>query len=341
MKKNVLIMLASYNGEKYIEQQIDSIIGQDYPYWHLIIQDDGSTDETRNILESYSNQDKRIEWHENETDYHGPFYNFFSLINKCKTEIHPYDYYMFCDHDDVWFPDKISSFIDRIDKEEETSEPFLCYADMNVIDSNDKVIETSMERIYHNGYLNRYSVFFCHKIFGCNLMMNAAAFYKVPLIDIANRLIEPLSHDNLYAKFVAVFGKIIYLPKITMGYRRYEQNVTKGHQFKVTPRRFFLWFSHLRSMPEKHSFHLNMSLIAIATIRTQNLTREQKTFVDNIESCIRNGGIKGLLFMQKHHISWGENAKGENISHKLTILLGKYRKYLYPSNENKLIISRR
>ena len=61
MEKKVLIMLATYNGERFIEQQIESILKQTYTNFHLAIQDDGSTDATLDIIKKYSQKDKRIE----------------------------------------------------------------------------------------------------------------------------------------------------------------------------------------------------------------------------------------------------------------------------------------
>ncbi|HFI0534436.1 TPA: glycosyltransferase, partial [Streptococcus suis] len=75
----VLIMLASYNGEKYIEEQILSIIKQDFKNWDLLIQDDGSTDNTVEIVRKFVEIDNRIQLRINTSDFHGPYYNFHTL----------------------------------------------------------------------------------------------------------------------------------------------------------------------------------------------------------------------------------------------------------------------
>ena len=110
MEKKVLIMLATYNGERFIEQQIESILKQTYTNFHLAIQDDGSTDATLDIIKKYSQKDKRIEILKNESKYHGPFYNFHCLANKFKQR-EKYDFYMFCDQDDLWDQNKIEKYI--------------------------------------------------------------------------------------------------------------------------------------------------------------------------------------------------------------------------------------
>ena len=92
---DVLIMLASYNGEKYIREQIESICRQTYSDWHLLIQDDGSSDGTIDIVTEYCNKDERVELIVNTEKVHGAYINFHVLVNKARA-MQPYKYYMFC-----------------------------------------------------------------------------------------------------------------------------------------------------------------------------------------------------------------------------------------------------
>lgn len=79
MNKSVLIMMATYNGSKYIKEQIDSILNQTFSNWNLLIRDDGSNDNTFSIVEGYLT-DKRIQLIKNMTDTHGPDSNFKELV---------------------------------------------------------------------------------------------------------------------------------------------------------------------------------------------------------------------------------------------------------------------
>ena len=85
--KTVLILMVSYNGEKYIKKQIDSIINQTYSNWKLIIQDDGSSDKTIEIIEKYTLEDNRIQLKKNTTQYHGAFEKLHVLINYAKITV--------------------------------------------------------------------------------------------------------------------------------------------------------------------------------------------------------------------------------------------------------------
>lgn len=103
MKKEseISICMSTYNGEEYLSEQIDSIIGQTYTNWQLYVHDDGSSDNTREILNDYQKQDDRI--HFSKTNNHqGIIKAFIELVQNVESE-----YYMFCDQDDVWLNNKI------------------------------------------------------------------------------------------------------------------------------------------------------------------------------------------------------------------------------------------
>ena len=106
--KNVLVIMSTYNGEMYIQEQIDSILNQKNVSVDLLIRDDGSTDRTREIIDDYSSRVKMI-----KGINIGCEKSFFRLLELC----HGYDYYAFSDQDDYWEPNKISSAIDKINNE--------------------------------------------------------------------------------------------------------------------------------------------------------------------------------------------------------------------------------
>ena len=99
--EKVDILLATYNGEKYIREQIDSILNQTYKEFRLLISDDGSTDGTRDILNEYKAKDDRIEIFMQEENL-GVVKNFEFLLKKVEAK-----YYMFSDQDDIWKDEKI------------------------------------------------------------------------------------------------------------------------------------------------------------------------------------------------------------------------------------------
>lgn len=136
----VAILLSTYNGEKYLESQIDSICNQTFKDWELYIRDDGSTDETIAIIENYSIKHDKIFFINDELSNLGPACSFLKLLKEIDS-----DYYMFCDQDDIWLPNKIEMMIDKIKNLELTNrdKPILICSDLTVVDNNLKVINDS------------------------------------------------------------------------------------------------------------------------------------------------------------------------------------------------------
>ena len=77
----ITILMATYNGEKFIKEQLDSLLAQTYVHWQLIIRDDGSKDNTVSIIHNYMKKDNRITLMINETNIKGACANFSSLLS--------------------------------------------------------------------------------------------------------------------------------------------------------------------------------------------------------------------------------------------------------------------
>ncbi|MHB9334492.1 glycosyltransferase, partial [Fusobacterium polymorphum] len=106
MNPKIEILMATYNGEKYVGEQIDSIIHQTYKNWKLLIRDDNSTDKTLEILKEYEKKDKRIKIIEDKKGNLGFVKNFEELLNNSKE-----DWVMFSDQDDYWLENKIEKYV--------------------------------------------------------------------------------------------------------------------------------------------------------------------------------------------------------------------------------------
>ncbi len=102
----VSVAIAIYNGDKFLREQLDSLLAQTYSNLEIIISDDNSNDLTQNILEEYSNRDKRVHWSISKRQ-RGMVPNFMEAISICKGEI-----IFLCDCDDIWYPEKISKHVD-------------------------------------------------------------------------------------------------------------------------------------------------------------------------------------------------------------------------------------
>lgn len=99
---DISVVMCTYNGARYVAGQIDSIVAQTYPIREIIIQDDGSTDQTPSILRDYAKKDIRIRVYNNDSGIHGVNGNFFSAMRRATGE-----YIAISDQDDIWEKDKL------------------------------------------------------------------------------------------------------------------------------------------------------------------------------------------------------------------------------------------
>lgn len=131
--KKVQVLLSTYNGEKYLKEQIESILKQKEVDIHLLVRDDGSSDSTIKILEEISNKNKKITFYKGKNI--GPARSFMELLKKSEEA----DYYSFADQDDIWEENKIISAINKL---KNTNEPELYLSALGIVNEKLENIET-------------------------------------------------------------------------------------------------------------------------------------------------------------------------------------------------------
>lgn len=214
------ILLATYNGEKYLKEQIDSLLNQSYQDWHLIVGDDCSKDRTLDILEWYRElYPNKIEIHVNEVPSGGAKHNFYNLMTFSKG-----DYIMFCDQDDVWLENKIEITLKKMITAEEKygrDVPILVHSDLCVVDSKLNVINKSLFAMqnldYRKNRINKLLV--SNIVTGCTMMINRSLKIKAK-----NKPDTFVMHDMWLALVASVFGKIKYINDSTILYRQHSNN---------------------------------------------------------------------------------------------------------------------
>ncbi len=218
----ITILMAAYNGEKYIAEQIESILHQTERGWKLVIQDDCSADGTFKIAEEYARKyPGRILAVQRKTPFGSAQNNFFSMLRFANSE-----YTMFCDDDDIWLPDKIHITLAEMKRLEQSSgpeTPLLVHTDLRVANSELKMISSSMVRTQKldpaRTSLNRLLV--QNNATGCTMMVNR------PLLDLAVRRGLPrhaVMHDWWLALIASALGKIGFVPRATVLYRQHRNN---------------------------------------------------------------------------------------------------------------------
>ena len=242
MQDKVEILLATYNGERYIREQIDSILNQDYENWIVRACDDASTDKTYQILMEYKEKfpDKFI-IEKRQKGFGSAKLNFAHLIQNSSC-----DYVMCCDQDDVWLPNKISLTLQEMKRNEKDGIPVLVHTDLKVVDAELNVLSDSFfEHSNYNKKPQYKDLLIQNHVTGCTMMMNR------PLVDLVNLqkdYDDILMHDWLAAIVAAGLGKVAFVDCPTMLYRQHAVNSVGAKKYGLA-----LLISKLRNRSIKKS----------------------------------------------------------------------------------------
>nr|UGZ04924.1 putative glycosyl transferase [Streptococcus mitis] len=318
--------MATYNGEEFLREQLDSILCQTVSTWKLLIRDDNSSDQTRAIIKEYEEKDSRIKLIKNTSQHHGAYYNFFGLLNDVRQNENPFDFYMFADQDDIWDVNKLECLISYYYEKVKTEEPVLIYADMRIIDANGKMIANSMDQLMGIRYTNPISAFMSHKVYGCNTLFNRELFEILPLLPYDAPELAFLSHDNFTTKTAALKGQVYFYNEPTMGYRRYGHNVTNKHEYNFAFKRILKRISKIDELAKDHALTYKQTLVATNLLRQQTSIDTELLFLDKVEKIINKGGLNAVKMVWKEKIDWGNRVK--TISRSLVLSSKLYKKYL-------------
>ena len=217
---SVNIILASYNGSKYIKEQLDSILNSTYRDFRVFVCDDCSTDDTRDIVEEYvSAYPGKVFLSRNERNL-GSTLSFLTNLKRVSEES-PADYYMFCDQDDVWLSDKITLAVKQIRRVEARRGavlPILSFNDAIIVDENLDFISRSFYRTNRlKVRKNKFSrMLIENKCIGCTTIMNDSL---VRLLDETGPEIR--YHDWWMALIASAFGVVRYNKTPVILYRQH------------------------------------------------------------------------------------------------------------------------
>ena len=218
MSDTVEILLSTYNGANYLPVQLDSILQQDYPYWKLLIRDDGSTDDTLKIIQEYiqkyPGKITLINGDSGNVGYAGSF----SKLLKYSTA----EYVMFCDQDDYWYPNKISTLLSvMVEQEVELpSKAHAVFSDLEVADANLNIISDSfLKKTGYNPRKGSRIFFLKNYVPGCSMLFNKT------LVQLALKTDNLIGLHDLWLLMVAsCCGKLTFVPKPLVKYRIHAHN---------------------------------------------------------------------------------------------------------------------
>lgn len=203
----IVVLLSTYNGERFLDEQLASIYKQEEVDVNVIVRDDGSTDRTCEILENWHRSHK-LEYYKG--DNIGPAKSFFELLHKTPCS----NYYAFADQDDVWYSNKLCRAVDVI-KEKEI--PFLYFSNVDLMDSQGTIVQPSLPNSLaitkHNSFIESFAS-------GCTMVFND----KLRNIVCQHIPKERIYHDRWVFLTAIFFGKVYYDGIPSMGYRQHGNN---------------------------------------------------------------------------------------------------------------------
>ncbi len=228
MNAQVEILLSTYNGEKYIGVQLDSILQQDYPDWKLTIRDDGSTDATLSIISKYINKcPEKLRLYSDTEGNLGFSASFCKLLRQSTA-----NYVMYCDQDDYWLPSKISTML-AVMLEEETLLParaHIVFSDLQVADAELNLVSPSFLKMTNYLPNKGMQIFFLKNyVPGCNMLFNRKLIEKAMMTDSIINL-----HDHWLLMVCSAVGKLSFIDKPLMKYRMHDTNAIGFFQPKVS-----------------------------------------------------------------------------------------------------------
>lgn len=213
----VTILMSTYNGEQFLAEQIESIQNQTFVDWELLIRDDGSKDQTPDIIKNFAEKDDRISFlNPQNRENLGVIKSFHSLLKHQSS-----DYYFFSDQDDVWLPTKLQMQLEEA-KKYPRELPLLVYTDLTIVDQQLQVQHESMIRTQsdHANTSLLQEITENTVTGGVSLINNALA-----TLWTGQEKHDLLMHDWYLALLAAAFGKLIYIDQPGELYRQHASNV--------------------------------------------------------------------------------------------------------------------
>ena len=253
----IAILLSTYNGEKFLSEQLDSLLKQTYSNLIIVVRDDDSQDGTNLILDDYSTRYKekihRIQGDKNNLGASGSFSYLveYALRKKKRLDLTS-AYLMFCDQDDIWFPEKVAIQVNEmlIAEKRIPTQPILIHSDLYVVSATNQLIAESFIKyqgleIKRNDFAD---IIISNLVTGCTALINEElAKNAIPIPKKA------IMHDWWLALLASATGEVIFLTTPLVHYRQHGLNTIGAKKFtKGSTKNRSLWQRLLTAKPNQH-----------------------------------------------------------------------------------------
>jgi len=284
----VAVLLSSYNGERYLAEQLDSLLAQTHRNLRIVVRDDGSSDNTREILRRYASEHANVQVTYGENI--GLVPSFFRLVDEAPSA----DYYCFSDQDDVWEADKVERGMHRL---RAVTGPALYFTDVQVVDSALRPLgyehnPAPRGASFENALVQNIAT-------GCTMMLNAAAHAALRRRPL--RLVSYVYHHDwwVYA-VIAGIGQVLYDPYPSIKYRQHGTNVTGS------PYGLRRWTAKVKRHLGPATLRIRRQAEELLRIYGDELPPERKRLLEEFVHCMQSGSwiqraryaMKSPLFRQ-------------------------------------------
>ena len=304
---SICVLMATYNGEKYLREQIDSILYQTYGNIKILISDDGSQDSTKYILMEYK---KKFPYQIEIINGPGKGLelNFFNLIEKS----HGFDLYAFSDQDDIWEESKLSRVIEY-NRNYPVNQPFVYCSDTILIDQNSKILKQKNKKL--TAYTKLEHVLGHNVATGNTIVFNESMRVLFP---VELKYIDPLGHDWLTFIYALMFhGQIFYDEFPSVFYRIHNSN-NSGIKFNNLGRLKLLWNWILDGKLKR----TNHQIIESIKLASNHVSPQVKSVIDNFELMHTAGIYTRVHAYLKSDIN--RRNKQTNWINFVAVILGKF-----------------
>ena len=290
----ISILLATYNGERFLKEQLESILAQSVTDWTLFVRDDCSTDATPAILQDYAGRyPGKIHVTTADKPSGGAKWNFFQLCRTVRD-----DYVMLCDQDDVWLPDKIEctlAAMKQLEQDAGAHTPLLVHTDLKVVDGQLNTINESLwafQRISPERDELR-NVVVQNNVTGCTAMYNRAL---AELIDGVPEVF--VMHDWWIALLASALGRTGFVSRPTMLYRQHGANSVGAKDAKSAG---FLIAKFKNRATVRHNYYESFSQADCFLNQYRvRLTKGQQALLADYAALLKAGKMKKIRILIKN-----------------------------------------
>ncbi len=311
----IYILMATFNGQRFLPEQLESILRQSLKNWVLLVRDDGSADDTVAIIDDYARRDSRIVLINDEQGNLGPALCFGQLLYNAYQR--GARYVACSDQDDIWLPDKLAAGLAAIRVLEAhfgEASPALVHSDSEVVDVGLRRLSPSFMHFQNIGNPKRPSLpvlIVQNHVVGCTLMANRALLKVALPIPPDVRM-----HDWWLALCARACGTIEFLPFPYVRYRQHPDNALGAASFNS----IFLFFSRSwwARLMKRRRLHRALSAQTCRLIERMREKRGGNTTaeIETIWNC-----FTARCGLQRAEQAWRIGLRGQNW---LTTLLFYY-----------------